>query len=608
MLQGRNPVQRFIRNAVRWGIAISLWLLLARPDFQAAWAELMGPAMDAGDTWGPLPLILGEPPIHALAATGHDAVHVATANGVWHYSEAPLDNVFTIAQGASLPAVASLPGSDRFLVVWDMGLVAMDGTHLRARFVSGTGQLRGSEFAPTSPGAGKQGIPSVTANPTAAEFLVTWWDGREQWGDIYGQRLAADGSLTGQDFLIAHAANFENWPPAVAYNPVSDEYLVVWYEDRGEAGGTNIYGQRVSADGNLVGGVLTINDEGTPQVRPAVAASSATGEYLVVWSLRGHYGQRLTSTGERIGEAIRIDPGDKPAVAYNGITGEYLVVCADGFAHAARVQPNGSVIGGIALSARGSSKDFSDVASDLAGGYLAVWDGPGSGDLTLSIIFGRELSPEGELRSMAWPLGYPSSQQMYPAIAYNAQAHVYLVVWEDRAEVEPMVRGRIYRPSTLPPPPAPELVNGGFEEGFYLWKGQSIANGWAAYTVWGQPTFAGERFTVHSGRWAYKLAGYAPFAAGLAQAVPVQPGKTYRVTVYYQLYPPGDGQALLGVQDGTSATQWVGDSQTGVWRPLSQEITATSDRLTITLQGRNGPDPNANVYFDDVTVVAVGSP
>jgi hypothetical protein len=162
-------------------------------------------------------------------------------------------------------------------------------------------------------------------------------------------------------------------------------------------------------------------------------------------------------------------------------------------------------------------------------------------------------------------------------------------------------------PTPTPSPPL-ALINGGFEGGFYLLKGQSIANGWAAYTVWGQPTFAGEQFTVHSGQWAYKISGYAPFTAGLAQAVSVQPGKTYRVTAYYHLYPPGDGQALLGVQDGTSATQWVGSGWPGVWLPLSQETTVTSDRLTIILQGHNGVGLNTNVYFDDVTVVAVGSP
>ena len=119
---------------------------------------------------------------------------------------------------------------------------------------------------------------------------------------------------------------------------------------------------------------------------------------------------------------------------------------------------------------------------------------------------------------------------------------------------------------------------------------------------------AGERSTLHGGRWAYKISGYAPFSAGLAQVVPVLPGRAYRVTTYYQLYPPGDGQAFLAVQDGTSPAPWVGDSWLGVWRPLSQVVTPTSGWLTISLHGSNGPDPNTNVYFDDVTVVAVGSP
>ena len=47
MPRQRNPVQSFIRNVVRWGIAIPLWLLFARPDFQA-WAGSVGPAMDVG--------------------------------------------------------------------------------------------------------------------------------------------------------------------------------------------------------------------------------------------------------------------------------------------------------------------------------------------------------------------------------------------------------------------------------------------------------------------------------------------------------------------------------------------------------------------------------
>ncbi|MBN1221386.1 MAG: hypothetical protein JXM69_20855 [Anaerolineae bacterium] len=164
-----------------------------------------------------------------------------------------------------------------------------------------------------------------------------------------------------------------------------------------------------------------------------------------------------------------------------------------------------------------------------------------------------------------------------------------------------------YQPSETPPGPPIELANGDFEDGFYTLNGVSIANGWATYTAAGNPSFAGERSTVHGGQWAYKLSGYAPFTAGLAQVVGVEPGQTYRVTAYYQLYPPGDGQAFLGVQDGPSPTHWVGDSWPGVWRCLSQEITATSAQLLITLQGSNGLDPNTNVYFDDVSVTPVGT-
>jgi hypothetical protein len=153
-----------------------------------------------------------------------------------------------------------------------------------------------------------------------------------------------------------------------------------------------------------------------------------------------------------------------------------------------------------------------------------------------------------------------------------------------------------------------EITNPGFEEGFFGPVGQSVANGWAFYIAGGEPTFDGEYTTVHSGGWAQKVSGHAPFAAGLAQALTVKPGATYRVTVYYQLYPPGDGQAFLGVQDGTAPAQWVGGGEGGVWRLLSQTVTVTSDQLFLYLHGHNGTGLNTNVYFDDVTVTELGQP
>jgi hypothetical protein len=518
----------------------------------------------------------------------------------------PPAGAFTLARGGGLPAVAALPGSDRFLVVWDTG------PGLRARFVDTAGRFASSEFPPTA-GGGQAGIPALTANPASGEFLVTWWDFRAGPGDIFGQRLAADGSLIGGEFLIAQAANFENWPPAVAYLPTANEYLVVWYQEQDETGDLNIYGQRISAAGARIGDVLLINSQGTPQVRPAVAANSAAGEYLVVWSLIGPgpqgeiLGQRLAADGLPLGGATPIGQGDKAAVTYNSISGEYMLVEADGTAQAVRLRPDGSVAGSTALSAPGAARNFSDLAVDASGGYVTVWEGPDGGQ-DMSNVFGREVSAGGELRGAQVTFDdRPSSGQLlYPAIAYNAQANVYLVAWESQLDGQRTVRARIYTPGQAPPPAPAGLVNGDFEDGFYLLNGQSIANGWAPYTLLGQPSFAGERSTRNGGQWAYKLSGYAPFMAGLAQVISVQPGRTYQVTVYYQLYPPGDGQAFLGVQDGTAPGQWVGDSQPGVWKVLTQVVTPTSDRLTISLQGNSGALPNTNVYFDDATVVVVG--
>jgi regulator of protease activity HflC (stomatin/prohibitin superfamily) len=52
----KNPVQSFIRNIIRWGIAIPLWWWIALPDFQAYTSLFGGPGMISG---GPTRLFVG---------------------------------------------------------------------------------------------------------------------------------------------------------------------------------------------------------------------------------------------------------------------------------------------------------------------------------------------------------------------------------------------------------------------------------------------------------------------------------------------------------------------------------------------------------------------
>jgi hypothetical protein len=159
---------------------------------------------------------------------------------------------------------------------------------------AGTG-AEGAEGAPedfpiTGPSAGgPDQVPAVAWNGIANEYLVVWQDGRE-WtreSDIYGQRVSATGSRIGSNFLISEpAATGNDLKPAVAWNATANEYLVVWEDGRNSATrGYDIYGQRVSATGFLLGSNFRVGGPGatSDDWNPAVAWNGTTRQYLVVW-------------------------------------------------------------------------------------------------------------------------------------------------------------------------------------------------------------------------------------------------------------------------------------------------------------------------------------
>ncbi|MFQ5593201.1 MAG: hypothetical protein ACE5HA_03545 [Anaerolineae bacterium] len=125
--------------------------------------------------------------------------------------------------------------------------------------------------------------PAVAYNSQREEYLVVWrndWPGND---DIYGQRVSKAGQLVGPWFAIAFGAGAERSSPDVAYNSRQNEYLVVWEHDDGTR--PNIRGRRVSATGQLQGGEITIGTGAALAVRtqPAVDYAYTADQYLVVW-------------------------------------------------------------------------------------------------------------------------------------------------------------------------------------------------------------------------------------------------------------------------------------------------------------------------------------
>ena len=150
------------------------------------------------------------------------------------------------------------------------------------------------------------------------------------------------------------------------------------------------------------------------------------------------------------------------------------------------------------------------------------------------------------------------------------------------------------------------VITDDFESGFDGPVTKDVDPDWGCYIIYGEPTFDGEWNTRRSGDWAQKVAGHASFRAGIYRHVPIAQGEMYDVHVFAQLYDLGGGMARLGVDPagGTNpdAAVWSQMADLGVWIELTNGGRATSNYITIFLEGQSLLNDNTNAYFDDLTV------
>ena len=367
-----------------------------------------------------------------------------------------------------LPALAYNSDDDEFLVVWDdLGTVA--GSDIRGQIFSARGAPQGASFAISS-AVEDQSSPAVAYNSYVGQYLVVWQDSRGDTG-IYGQLVDPDGTLPGgQDPAVNLAictASRTQANPAVAYNVAADEYLVVWEDDR-SGSGFDIYGQRVDADGTLLGAGdpavnFAISTAYLGQRHPGVAYNPLPAdEYLVVWQDQRNafdyniYGQRVDADG------TLLDGGDStvnlpistaaynqlyPELAYNPPPAdEYLVVWQDGRdgiydndIYGQRVDADGTLLGAgdPALNFAVSAADFDESLPDVAynavrNQYLVVWRDDRDAAASGEDLYGLRVGSDGTLAAQGdFAISTAIASQRVPAVAYSTTSEQYLVVWED---------------------------------------------------------------------------------------------------------------------------------------------------------------------------------
>ena len=149
-------------------------------------------------------------------------------------------------------------------------------------------------------------------------------------------------------------ATRDAYDPGIAYDPLTEEYLVVWEGDNVTDGKWNIHGQLLDKYGSEIGDndIYISSLNGLPNndysaINPSVALDTNNNEYFVVWQDdelgNGEYevwGQNVNYNGDTLGPDVRLsdmgpdgDPdfdAQRPVVVYSDAKINQFLVVWDG--------------------------------------------------------------------------------------------------------------------------------------------------------------------------------------------------------------------------------------------------------------------------------------
>jgi hypothetical protein len=270
--------------------------------------------------------------------------------------------------------------------------------------------------------------PCVTSD-RAGGVIVTWVDTR--WYDtfcihgcgtaIYAQRLDASGAAlwTTDGIELRSPINYAYGSPEIAADGMGGAF-VVWEDSRA---GTNVYGQHLAADGSLAwiaDGMLLCSSAAASH--PALVAS-ATGQAILAWAdsrsgtgldlYAQHLGYPTPGLWAATGVPLCVAGGDQtaPVLLADGLGGA-VAAWTDSRPDAAldvyaqRVDATGTLLwnaGGVAVSTGPGGQVLPVLAPESDGGAIVAWQDSRGG---FSPVIGYErLGPNGASMWAGVPVG-----------------------------------------------------------------------------------------------------------------------------------------------------------------------------------------------------------
>ena len=290
------------------------------------------------------------------------------------------DPIPIASSGAFAPAVAYNPASDQFLVLWRDVLEPNPGDTVAVRIDADTGTVLGDLiYLSDDLGTVKAITPAATYNPVNEEWFVVYQaslNGGED--DVFAQRFSKDGVKVDDHIELVKRDGFQN-AAHVACRGVDGSYFVVWKERMDDV--LHIHGRLFDMNGTAIGLEVVLSDPGIRnKYMPKVAYNPLDDEFMVVWSdyrnmpvdwdpdIHGNdnkykdiYGRRVGSTGWPVGPNLPIYAPDDPVNFPDGQDAAWEIACnpSDGRYYVAfnKLQPgkpitpkSGGLVAGSLLS------------------------------------------------------------------------------------------------------------------------------------------------------------------------------------------------------------------------------------------------------------------
>ena len=169
-----------------------------------------------------------------------------------------LGNNFKVSDDQGMVPAISEDDSGNFCITW--GDDRNSNWDIYAQRFSSDGIPLGSNFRVNDDqGSNDHNYPSISTSGIG-NFIISWWDGRSGGGDIYAQRYSNNGIPLGINFKVNDDQGSSNqWSTEISAN-VSGNFIITWWDTRNDD--RDIYAQRYSSDGKILGSNFLVTNTG----------------------------------------------------------------------------------------------------------------------------------------------------------------------------------------------------------------------------------------------------------------------------------------------------------------------------------------------------------